>query len=101
MRLLSISESPKTDKKLMAVFENSETKRKKTIHFGAMKNGKPMDDYTITHDKAQRERYLTRHAKNENWANPVSAGALSRFILWGASTSRATNIAEYRRRFNL
>ena len=97
MRLISISESPKTDKKLMAVFENSETKRKKTIHFGA----KGMDDYTITKDKAQRERYLTRHVKNENWNNPVSAGALSRFILWGASTSRATNIAEYRRRFNL
>jgi hypothetical protein len=97
MRLISISESPKTDKKLMAVFENSETGRKKTIHFGA----KGMDDYTITKDKAQRERYLTRHVKNENWANPVSAGALSRFILWGASTSRATNIAEYRRRFNL
>ena len=101
MRLISISESPKTDKKLMAVFENSETKRKKTIHFGA----KGMDDYTIIKDKdkaqAQRERYLKRHVKNENWDNPVSAGALSRFILWGASTSRATNIAEYKRRFNL
>jgi len=97
MRLISISESPKADKKLMAVFENSETKRKKTIHFGA----KGMDDYTITKDKAQRERYLTRHAKNENWDNPISAGALSRFVLWGASTSRATNIAEYKRRFNL
>ena len=101
MRLLSITESPKADKKLMAVFENDETKRKKTVHFGAKKNGKPMDDYTLTHDKAQRERYIARHAKNEHWDNPLSAGALSRFILWGASISRATNIAEYKRRFNL
>ena len=97
MKLISITESPKADKKLMAVFQNNETGRKKTIHFG--QNGAP--DYTITKDKAQRERYITRHARNEHWDNPMTAGALSRFILWGASTSRATNIAEYKRRFNL
>jgi len=97
MKLLSVTESPKADKKLMAVFENDETKRKKTIHFGS----KNMDDYTLTKDKAQRERYLLRHAKNENWNNPLTAGSLSRFILWGSSTSRTANIAEYKRRFNL
>jgi len=60
-----------------------------------------MDDYTITHDKDQRTRYLTRHRKNENWNNPKSAGALSRYILWGDSTSIETNLAAYKRRFNL
>jgi hypothetical protein len=58
-----------------------------------------MDDYTITHDKDQRTRYLTRHRKNENWNNPKSAGALSRYILWGDSTSIETNLAAYKRRF--
>jgi hypothetical protein len=60
-----------------------------------------MDDYTLTGDKDQRMRYLTRHRKNENWNNPKSAGALSRYILWGDSTSIAENLAAYKRRFNL
>ena len=60
-----------------------------------------MDDYTLTGDKDQRMRYLTRHRKNENWRDPKSAGALSRYILWGDSTSIAENLAAYKRRFNL
>ena len=99
MKLISITDSPKTDKKLMAVFDNDG--RKKTVHFGAKQNGTPMDDYTITKDKEQRERYLKRHSNNENWNNPMTAGALSKWILWGDSTSRATNISSYKRRFNL
>ena len=60
-----------------------------------------MDDFTLTGDKDQRLRYLMRHRKNENWNNPKSAGALSRYILWGDSTSIAENLAAYKRRFNL
>jgi hypothetical protein len=60
-----------------------------------------MDDYTKTQDKDQRLRYLMRHRKNENWNNPKSAGALSRWILWGDSTSIAENLAAFKRRFNL
>lgn len=95
MKLISISDSPKTDKKLMAVFDNEG--RKKTTHFGA----KGMDDYTLTHDKDQRERYLKRHANRENWNDPTTPGALSKWILWGNSTSRQKNIAEYKKKFNL
>ena len=68
---------------------------KKTIHFGS----KNMDDYTLTKDKAQRKRYLDRHRKRENWNNPESAGALSRWILWGNSTSRRDNIKAFKKRF--
>jgi len=60
-----------------------------------------MDDYTLTGDRDARMRYLMRHRKNENWNNPKSAGALSRYILWGDSTSIETNLAAYKRRFNL
>jgi hypothetical protein len=60
-----------------------------------------MDDYTITHDKDQRLRYLIRHKKNEDWNNPKSAGALSRWILWGDSTSIEANLTAYKRRFHL
>ena len=95
MKVISIGESTKADKKLMAIFENNG--RKKTVHFGA----KNMTDYTLSHDKDQRERYLTRHAKRENWNDPVTPGALSKWILWGNSTSRAKNIAEYKKHFGL
>jgi hypothetical protein len=95
MKLISIGDSNKPDKKLMAVFENNG--RKKTVHFGA----KGMDDYTLTHDKEQRERYRTRHAKDLKTADPSKAGFLSYYILWGDSTSRKTNIAEYKKKFNL
>jgi len=57
------------------------------------------DDYTKTQDKDQRMRYLIRHKKTENWNNPKSAGALSRWILWGDHTSIAENLAAYKRRF--
>jgi len=91
-----IKKSDKAGKKLMATFTR-ENGRKKTIHFGSA--GK--DDYTITKDKAQRKRYLDRHRKNENWSNPESAGALSRWILWGNSTSRQENIRSFKSKFNL
>ena len=88
-----IKKSTKADKKLMAVF--SRDGRTKTIHFGQA--GAP--DYTKTRDKAQRKRYLDRHRKNENWNNPETAGALSRWILWGPTTSRGKNIASFKTRF--
>jgi hypothetical protein len=96
MKLLSIKPSTKADKKLMATFEN-DNGRTKTTHFGAS----GMDDYTKTHDKAQRDRYRTRHAKDLQTGDPSRAGHLSYYILWGESTSLQTNIASYKRRFNL
>ena len=94
MKSVVIKNSTKADKKLMAIFSR-ENGRKKTIHFGS----KNMDDYTLTKDKAQRKRYLDRHRKNENWNNPETAGALSRWILWGPTTSRGKNIASFKTRF--
>lgn len=79
----------------MAVFQ-SDTGRTKTIHFGA----KGMDDYTITKDKEQMERYLNRHRSSENWSKADSAGALSRYVLWSATTLEQ-GIRNYKNRFNL
>jgi hypothetical protein len=75
----------------------AEFKDGKRTAFGAV----GMDDYTITHDKEQRRRYLNRHRAHENWNDPKSAGALSRFILWGDSTSIHANKAAYERRFDV
>ena len=90
-----IKKSDKSEKKLMAVFTMSNG-RTKTTHFGAA----GMDDYTKTRDKDQRSRYLKRHRRNENWNNPMTAGALSRWVLWNKET-RSASINDYKKRFNL
>jgi hypothetical protein len=95
MKLVSIQPSMRDDKKYVAYFEDKG--RAKTIHFGS----KGMDDYTLTRNKEQRELYLNRHRANEDWNKPDSAGALSRWILWGDSTSINKNIAVFKRKFNL
>jgi hypothetical protein len=83
--------------KYTARFE-SEGGREKSVSFGAA----GMNDYTkfspLERDK-RKERYLTRHRKRENWDDPTSAGALSRWILWNKPTVSAS-LADYKRRFN-
>ena len=95
MKLLKIVRSDKPEKKMMAVFDTG-SGRTKTIHFGA----RGMDDYTITKDKEQMERYLNRHRSSENWSKADSAGALSRYVLWSATTLEQ-GIRNYKNRFNL
>jgi len=91
-----IKKSDKPKKKMMATFYDGE-KKKRTIHFGQF----GADDYTKTKDKAQRRRYIERHRRNENWNDPMTAGTLAKYILWGSSTSLRTNINNYKKRFNL
>jgi hypothetical protein len=59
-----------------------------------------MSDYTIHKDNERKERYLTRHEKNEEWDKPTTPGALSRWILWNKKTLKAS-IADFKKRFNL
>ena len=70
---------------------------KKKVHFGSA----GMDDYTITKDKAQRDRYRARHKKDLDTKDPTRAGYLSWYLLWGDSTSLQENIKDYKKRFNL
>ena len=86
-----IKKSNKKGKKFMATFDD-----KKTIHFGA----EGMSDFTKHKDPLRKERYLKRHKSRENWNNHMSAGSLSRWILWNKPTLKAS-IADYKRRFNL
>ena len=95
MKLLKIVKSTKSGKKMMAVFE-TDSKRTKTIHFGQA----TADDYTITKDKEQQQRYINRHRSAENWSKPDSAGALSRYVLWSATTL-SEGIQNYKHKFNL
>jgi len=86
-----IKKSNKSGKKLMAIFDD-----KKTIHFGA----EGMSDFTIHKDPKRKERYLKRHKAREDWNNPMTAGALSRWILWNKPTLNAS-VEDYKRRFKL
>ena len=95
MKLLSIKPSPNSEKKLVATFEKDG--RTKTTHFGA----KGYQDYTQHKDPERRRLYIERHKSSENWSDPTSAGALSRYVLWGESTSLARNIAAFKKRFSL
>ena len=95
MKLLKIVKSTRPEKKMMAVFE-TDSKRTKTIHFGAA----GMDDFTITKDREQQQRYINRHRNAENWSKADSAGALSRYVLWSA-TSVSEGIHNYKQKFNL
>ena len=70
---------------------------KKKVHFGQ----ENADDYTITKDKEQRDRYRKRHKKDLDTKDPTRAGYLSYYLLWGDSTSLQQNIKDYKKRFNL
>ena len=91
---MTISKSTKAGKKLMAKF-TTDTGLVKTTHFGSA----GMDDYTKTKDKEQRKRYRSRHKKDLLTKDPTRAGYLSRFLLWGESTSLRENITSYKKRY--
>ena len=85
MTEIVISKSNKKDKKYDARIDG-----KKTISFGAKKNGKPMDDYTITKDDEQKKRYIDRHKSRENWNDHNTAGFYAKNLLWNKKTLTAS-----------
>lgn len=92
---VTIRPSKRNGKKMVAVFD-LESGRQRTVHFGA--DG--MSDYTLHRDPARKRRYLARHQARENWNDPMTAGALSRWVLWNKETKRGS-IADFKRRFRL
>ena len=95
VELIHIKPSARSGKKMEAKFRKPNG-RTLTVHFGAA----GMSDYTMHHDEARKENYLSRHRARENWNDPTSAGALSRWILWNKK-SLSASIADYKARFNL
>ena len=85
-----IQKSTRAGKRFMATYANG-----KVVHFGQA-GGQTYIDHG---DKAKREAYLARHKKRENWSDPFSAGALSRYLLWGDSTNMETNHQAFMNKF--
>jgi len=68
----------------------------KRVAFGAY----GYEDYTVTGNKKQKTLYLNRHRRRENWKDPRTPGALSRWILWNKPSLEAS-IDDYIKRFNM
>jgi hypothetical protein len=96
MKLVSVKPATNGKNKYTATFLQ-DNGRTKTTHFGA----KGMDDYTLTGDKDQRQRYRERHKKDLTTKDPTRAGFLSYYLLWGDFRSLQENISAFRGRFGL
>ncbi len=101
---IQVKRSTNDEKKLMAVFTYPDGKTK-TTHFGQ----RGASDYTKHGEKKRMELYLERHAGNapsyttssrEDWKDPTTAGALSRWILWN-KPSLSASFNDFKKRFNL
>lgn len=91
---MKIESSNRKGKRYVAIFKFGSK-----VHFGQM-----LGQTYIDHgDKAKRAAYIARHGGSgrENWEDPYSPGALSRWLLWGDSTSLEENIRAYRKRFDV
>ena len=102
MKLMDVRTSTSKGKKLMAIFckcsgcTKCKPEERKVVHFGQSGSSTFIDHK----DEKKKSAYLARHKANENWNDPTSAGALSRYILWNKPTMRAS-IADFKKRFNV
>jgi len=71
--------SDKPEKKFYII-----TNDNKKVYFGQA----GADDFTITKNEEQKQRYIARHKKNENWNDINSAAFWSRFYLWEKPTKK-------------
>ncbi len=102
MWLLNVLPSNRKDKRYQAVFCLCDKKNAckgsnhKTVSFG-------QPGATTFIDGASEEKkaaYIARHKVRENWSDPTSAGALSRFLLW-SRRSLGEAVKEFKKKFNL
>ena len=92
MQIIKIIPSQKAGKRFTAVFENGER-----TDFGS-KDGSTFIDHK---DLKKRLNYVKRHRAlgTENWKDPYSAGALSRYLLWGPRDNLKENTEFYNQLF--
>lgn len=92
---VQIKRATNSRNKYTAIFYK-DGKKVKTTHFGAA----GMSDYTKHQDATRKARYLLRHKHREKWDDYMSAGALSRWILWNKPTLKES-IESYLQKFRL
>ena len=97
---IEIKNSQAKGKRFVALFTDEKGKTKK-VNFG-LKNPK-RGTYIDLGDKEVRKNYIARHEATEKkfYKDPMRPATLSRFILWGESTSLKQNIQNYKNKYNL
>ena len=95
-KLISVTRTPNSSKAFKAIFKQ-DSGRNKTIRFGTESN------FTMNPNKTEKDRknYIARHRVNENFNNPMTAGSLSRHLLWGDTRSINKNVASFKIKFKL
>jgi hypothetical protein len=91
---MKVESSNRKGKRYVAIFKFGSK-----VHFGQM-----LGQTYIDHgEESKRVAYIARHSGSgrENWEDPYSPGALSRWLLWGDSPSLEENIRAFRKRFNV
>jgi hypothetical protein len=82
-------------KKMKMEFFNKDKKKVATRQFGQA----GASDFTQHKDPKRKERYDTRHKARENWDDPLTNGALSKWILWNKPTLTGS-FNDYIKKFN-
>ena len=95
--IIKLSDRP--DKRYTAVFYDKE-KKVKTTHFGYKDKDGFGNTYIDHKNDTLKDNYIARHKVNENFEDFMSAGSLSRYILWNKKTFRES-LADYKKRFRL
>jgi hypothetical protein len=101
MKLLDVVPARDGVHKYKAVFLQ-DSGRKRTTAFGAVgykdfiQYSKEDKDIAAEH----KNLYLTRHRKTEHWDQPLTAGALSRWVLWNRP-SLQESVEAFRKKFQL
>ena len=80
---VSLTKSDRSGKKYKIVLHYDDGKTK-TIHIGQ----EGADDFTKTGDVEQKNRYVERHKKRENWTKSGinTAGFWAKYLLWNKPT---------------
>ena len=101
--------SSSNDKKKYDAYFMLDNGKEKKVSFGAA----GYRDYTLINDKnnkfylpkkvdrdSVKTAYLKRHKSREDWTKPMTAGALSAWILWNKKTLGGS-IAHFKNKFKL
>ena len=86
MKLEKIEQTPSEKKEFKAIF-TLDNGSSKTVRFGTASN------FVLNKNKTEldKKNYIKRHQVRENHNDPLTAGALSRHLLWGDSRSIKKN----------
>lgn len=93
MSMHKLHNSTRSGKKFMVI-----TPSGKVVHFGA----KGYSDFTKHKNEERKQRYISRHQKNEKWTRTGldTAGFWARWLLWNKPTI-IESISDINNRFNI